>query len=159
MLDGYGRVRCLEWSALRCALLLVLPQPWRLPGGDNDGAGALEVVGDGGEMNLDGGLDETPPSHSPQSIAALPGSEDLLDPGTHAVDRLVPALKASERLSFVAAPNAGSNDAGRSSLGANRAAAMVPTMGAVGEHLAGVVGPGSLGRASGPARQSLMLVG
>jgi hypothetical protein len=34
--------------------------------------GALEVVGDGGEMDLDGGFGEASPSHSAQTVAALP---------------------------------------------------------------------------------------
>lgn len=50
--------------------------------------GALEVVGDGGEVDLDGGFGETSPSHSAQAVAALPRSEDFLDPAAHAMDLL-----------------------------------------------------------------------
>ena len=46
--------------------------------------GALEVVGDGGEVDLDGGFGEASPSHSAQPVTTLPCSEDLLDPAPHA---------------------------------------------------------------------------
>jgi hypothetical protein len=64
--------------------------------------GALEVVGDGGEMDLDGSFGETSPSHSTKAVAALSGSENLLDPAAHAMDRLVPFMELAQRFGFVA---------------------------------------------------------
>ncbi len=55
--------------------------------------GAFRNVGDGGEMDLDGGFGEAAPSQSAQAVASLPGSENLLDPAAHAMDRLVPCVK------------------------------------------------------------------
>src|SRR5437870_3387803 len=70
---------------------------------------ALKIVGGGGEMDLDGGFGEASPSHSAQAVAAFPGAEDLFDPASHAVDRLVPCIEASKRLTFVTAPHRGRN--------------------------------------------------
>jgi hypothetical protein len=42
---------------------------------------AFDVVGDGGEMDLEFGLGKPKPSHAPESITTFPGSEDFLDPG------------------------------------------------------------------------------
>src|ERR1700755_2895125 len=78
---------------------------------------ALEVVGDGSEKNLGGGTGETPPSHPTQSIAALPGSEDLLDPGTHAMDRGVPGIQPRKRFLLVTAPHGDGHDARRAATG------------------------------------------
>ena len=72
--------------------------------------GALEVVGDGGEIDLDGGFGETSPSHPAQAVAALPCTEDLLDPAPNPMDRLVPFFELAQRLLFVAVPHAGGDD-------------------------------------------------
>ena len=72
--------------------------------------GALEVVGDGGEVDLDGGFGETSPSHSAQAVAALPCTEDLLDPAPHPMDRLVPFFELAQRFLFVPAPHASGDD-------------------------------------------------
>jgi hypothetical protein len=37
-------------------------------------------------MDLDGGVGEAAPSHSAQAVRTLSGSEDLLNPATHAVN-------------------------------------------------------------------------
>src|SRR5918998_662329 len=81
-------------------------------GDGEDGEGAFQVVGDGGEMDLDGGLSEAAPSHPTQAVGALPGSEDLLDAGADAMDRLVPGLQAGLHLGLVLAPHPRSDDAG-----------------------------------------------
>jgi len=73
----------------------------------DDIEGALEVVGDGGEVDLDGGFGEASPSHTAQAVAAFPGAEDLLDPTAHVMDWLVPCIKAGKRLALVAAPHGG----------------------------------------------------
>ena len=74
--------------------------------------GALEIVGDGGEVDLDGGFGETSPSHSAQAVAALPRSEDLLDPAAHTMDRLVPFVKLAQRFLLVTTPHARGDDPG-----------------------------------------------
>ena len=43
-----------------------------------------------GEVDLDGGFGETSPLHSVQAVAALPCTEDILDPAQHPMDRLSP---------------------------------------------------------------------
>lgn len=48
----------------------------------------LEVVGDGGEVNLGGGFGETSPSHPPEPVASLPGAKDFPDPAADAVNEL-----------------------------------------------------------------------
>lgn len=78
--------------------------------------GALEVVGDGGEVDLDCGFGETSPSHSAQAIAALPCAEDLLDPPSDAMDGLVPLVALAQRFGFIAAPHAGCDNAGNTAL-------------------------------------------
>lgn len=72
--------------------------------------GAFQVVGDGGEVDLNGGVSETSPSHSALSVAAFPSAEVLLDPTLHSMDRLIPFLDLAQRLLFVAAPHAGSKN-------------------------------------------------
>jgi hypothetical protein len=76
----------------------------------------LEVVGDGGEVDLDGGFGETSPSHSAQAVAALPCPEDLLDPAPYPMDWLIPFFEPAQRFLFVAAPHAGSDNAGDAAL-------------------------------------------
>jgi hypothetical protein len=51
--------------------------------------GAFEVVGNGGEVDLDGCFGEAAPSHSAQAVAALPCSENFLDPSPYPMDRFV----------------------------------------------------------------------
>src|ERR1700741_2709519 len=50
---------------------------------------ALVVVGDGGEVDLQGGFRQADPAHLTQTVAAVPGAEDLLDPGADRVQRPV----------------------------------------------------------------------
>ncbi len=50
---------------------------------------AFDVVGDGGEMDLEFGLGKPKPSHAPELIAPFPGSEDFLDPGTDRTQRSI----------------------------------------------------------------------
>lgn len=84
----------------------------RSGGCHDDRPGSLEIACNGGEVDLDGGFGEAPPSHSSQTVAAFPGPEDLLDPGANAMDRLVPGIETSVRFGFVAALHAGGNDTG-----------------------------------------------
>jgi hypothetical protein len=49
-----------------------------------NGHGSFEIVGDGGEANLEGGLGKSAPSHTVQSVAALGSAEDFLDPAAYA---------------------------------------------------------------------------
>lgn len=103
---------------------------------------ALEIVGDGGEVDLDGGFGETSPSHSAQAVASLPCPEDLLDARAHAMDRLIPFMELAERFSFVAAPHAGGDDPGSAALCQHGITKMIAAIGAVGKHLTGIVGQG-----------------
>lgn len=111
----------------------------RSGGCQDDRSGALEIVGYGGEVDLNGRFSEATPWHSPQTVAAFPGPENLLDPGANAMDRLVPGIETSVRVGFVAAPQAGGNDTGNSTPGSHRVAEMRAAIRTVGEHLSGVI--------------------
>ncbi len=93
-------------------------------------------------MNLNGGFDKATPSHPAHAVAALPCSEDLLDPDANPLNRLVPGLEASLYLSFVALSHAGAYDARRFTPGANRVAEMRTTRGTIGEHLSEIIRQG-----------------
>ncbi len=69
--------------------------------GGEDVERTLEVVADGLEVKLGDGFGETSPSHSAEPAAAFPGSEDLLNPATDAMNRLVPSIETRERLPLV----------------------------------------------------------
>jgi len=96
-----------------------------LSGGVNDLQTSLHVVGDGGEADLHGGLGKPAPAHASKTIASLPGAEDLLDPATDAMDRLVPGIETCQGFGFVAPPHGGSDDARSAAFGAHRIAEMV----------------------------------
>lgn len=112
------------------------------PLGGEDVEAAFEVVGDGSEADLGGGAGQTSPSHPTQPIAAFPGAEDLLDPGTDPMDRGVPGIQLGQGLLFVTAPHCGRGDPRRATLGPNRIAEMRATVGAVSKHLAGIIRQG-----------------
>ena len=129
--------------------------PWSSRRADGrDRTGSLEVVGDGGEVNLGGGFGDADPSHPPEPVASLPGAEDFLDPAAHPVDGRVEGRQPRQRLLFVRSPHAGHGDMRGSALGANRLAEVGAAIGAVGEDLAG-----RIGQRIRPARPSLMLAG
>ena len=94
---------------------------------------ALENIGDGGEVDLDGGFGETSPSHSARSVTALPRSEDLLDPATHAMNWLVPFMELAQRFVFITTPHAGSDDPGHAAPCADLIAKVTAAIGAVGK--------------------------
>ena len=75
----------------------------RLPGDDIDCAS--KIIGDGREVDLDGGLGETAPSHAAQSIASFPRAKNLLDPSADTMDTVIPCLQARHRLFFVTSPH------------------------------------------------------
>lgn len=79
--------------------------------------GALEGVGDGGKVHLDGSFGETSPSHSPEAVTSFPCSEDFFDPAQHTMDRLVPLVKPCLSFFFGARPNAGGDDSGNAAFG------------------------------------------
>lgn len=101
---------------------------------------ALEIIGDGGEVDLDGGFGKTSPSHSAKSVTALSRSEDLLDPATHAMDWLVPFMELALRFGFITTPHAGGDDPGYAALCADRIAKVTAAIGAAGKDLAEIVG-------------------
>jgi hypothetical protein len=70
----------------------------------DDIACSFEVIGDGGEVNLDGGFCDAAPSHAAKAIASFPGAEYLLDPASHPMDWLIPFSELSKRLLFVTTP-------------------------------------------------------
>ena len=105
-----------------------------------DVEGALEVVGDGGEVDLDGGFGETSPSHAAQAVRTLPCSEDLLNPAANAMDRLVPFMELSQRFLFVATPCASSDNPWYAPLCKDSVTEMIAAIGAVSKDLAGIVG-------------------
>jgi hypothetical protein len=73
-----------------------------------DVGGSAEVVGDGGEGELEGGFREAAPSRAPEAVAAFPPSEDLLDPAADALDRTVSGGELLRRVLVRPAPH-GSN--------------------------------------------------
>ena len=91
-------------------------------------------------MELDGGFGQAPPSYSPQTVATFPGPEDFLDPGENSMNRLVPGIKPSPSLGFVAAPHAGGDDPCYAALSPDRVTKVIAAVGAVGEHFTGIVG-------------------
>jgi hypothetical protein len=72
---------------------------------------SFEVVGDGGEVDLNGGFGDPSRTHPAQTLASFPCPEYLLDPAPHPVDRLVPFFELAKCFLFVAAPHAGGDDA------------------------------------------------
>jgi hypothetical protein len=111
-----------------------------LPGGLHDIECSFEVVGDGGVVDLAGSLNDPAPSHAAQTVASLPRSEYLLDPAPDPVDGLVPVFEFLQRLSFIATPNADSDNARDAALGTNRIAEVAAPVCTVGEDLTGIVG-------------------
>ena len=71
---------------------------------------SFEVVGDGGEVDLDGGFGETALSHPAKPVALFPGAEHLFDSALHPMDRLVSFLELLERRLFVATPHTGGDN-------------------------------------------------
>ena len=100
---------------------------------------SFEIVGDGGEVDLDGGFGEAAPSHSAKPVASFPGAEYLLYPAPHPMDRLVPFSELAKRLLFVATPHAGGDDARDPALRTHSITKVAAAIGAVGEYLAGVI--------------------
>ena len=103
---------------------------------------ALEVVGDRGEVDLGGSFGEISPSHPTKAVTALPGSKDLLDPATHAMDRLIPFMELAQDFLFVAAPHAGGDDPGETAFRADSVPEMIAAIGTIGKNLTGIVGQG-----------------
>ncbi|MFZ1744148.1 MAG: hypothetical protein WAT93_14955 [Pontixanthobacter sp.] len=91
-------------------------------------------------MYLAGGFGDLAPSHPTQALVSFPSAEDLLDPTTDPVDRLVPILDFLNRLGFVSPPHAGRDDAQDTTLGAEGVTDVVAAIGAVGKDLAGILG-------------------
>lgn len=123
--------------------------PCSRPGGQYPGwngeniHSAFEIAGDGGQVDLDGDFGETSPSHSSEAIASLPCSEGLLDPAPDAMDRLIPLVEPCLSFLFGARPNASGYNAGNAALCPHGIAKVIAAIGAVGEHLAGIVGQSS----------------
>src|SRR6476620_4970073 len=76
-----------------------------------DGGGSFQVVGDRGEAHLQRGLGQSLPSHATESVAALPGPEDLLDSASHAVDGVIPVAQLLFAAVAFASPHVRGNDA------------------------------------------------
>jgi hypothetical protein len=98
------------------------------------------VVGDGGEVDLDGGFVDPSPSHSAQTVASFPCPEYFLDAAPHPVDRLIPFFELAKRLLFVAAPHAGGDDARCPAFRTDGVSKVTAPVGAVGKDLAGIIG-------------------
>lgn len=64
------------------------------------------MVGDRGQVHLDGGFGDAAPSHSPQAIASFPCTKYLFDAARHPMDWLAPFFEPSQRRPFVAGPHA-----------------------------------------------------
>ena len=89
---------------------------------------------------MNGGLGEATPSHATKAITALPCAEDLFDPTTNPVDRLVPGIEPRQCFSLVASPHGGSDDTRRAAFRMDGVAKMRAPIGAVGEHLPRIFG-------------------
>lgn len=101
---------------------------------------SFEIVGDGGDVDLDGGFGKAAPSHSAKSVASFPGAEYLFDPAPHPMDWLVPFLELLKRRLFVATPHASGDDPRDPALCTHRITEVAAAIGAVGEYLAGIIG-------------------
>lgn len=99
----------------------------------------FQIVGDGGQANLNAFLCKPSPSHLAQAVASFPCPEDFLDPAADTVDRLVPGIETCPDFGFVPAPHAGSDNAWRATLRDNCFAKMVASIGTVGINIAGIV--------------------
>lgn len=97
----------------------------------HDRQAALEVVGDGGEPNLNRGFGQPSPPHPAQTVASFPGAKDLLDPTSYPMNGTIPGMEACQRLLFVASPHAGGDNARCAAPGANRIAEMAASIGTV----------------------------
>jgi hypothetical protein len=97
----------------------------------------FEVVGDGGEVDLDGGFVDAAPSHPAQAVASFLCAEDLLNPPPHPVDGLIPVFELAKRLLFVTAPHAGGDNARCSAFCTNGVAEVAASVGTVGKDLTG----------------------
>lgn len=70
-----------------------------LSGHSDDPQTPFHIVGDGCEADLNAFFSKPSPSHPAKAVASFPSSEDLLDPASNAVDRLVEGLKARQWIS------------------------------------------------------------
>jgi len=101
---------------------------------------SFEIVGDCGEVDLNGGFGDATPSHSAQTIASFPCPKYLFDAPPYPVDWLVPVLELLQRRLFVAPPHASGDDAWYSALCNNSITEMASAIGAVRKYLAGITG-------------------
>jgi len=69
-----------------------------LSGHSDDLQTAFHIIGDGGKADLNAGLGKPSPSHPAKAVASFPCAEDLLDPATNAVDRLVKGIWLTAKL-------------------------------------------------------------
>src|SRR6478735_6029342 len=116
--------------------------PWRLfclCSLTNNAPCALEVIGDGGEADLYSGLGKPTPAHTPETIAALPGSEDLFDPASDPMDGSVPGFKALLDFDLIASPHPGCHDACPATLGAHSLTKALTSISAVGKDLSWII--------------------
>jgi hypothetical protein len=130
-------------GAVQCGAIASIVRPASAPvssGPLQDIKCSFEVVGDGGEVDLDGGFVDAAPSHPAQAVASFPGSEDLLNPPPHPVDELIPVFELAKCFLFVAAPHAGGDYARRPAFGTNSVSKVATPVGAVSKDLAGVIG-------------------
>ncbi len=88
---------------------------------------------------MGGCLGDAPPSHAPEAITSLPGSEYLFDPAANLMDGAVVRLQPAQRFLLIASPHGDGDDARRSTPGAHGLGKDLAAIGAVGEHLAGVL--------------------
>jgi hypothetical protein len=79
------------------------------------------------------------PSHPAQTVAALPGAENPLDPATPPMDGLVVGGEPGEGFSYALAPHAGGDDTRDPALGTGCRTEMVASVGGVGEYFARIV--------------------
>jgi hypothetical protein len=88
---------------------------------------------------LNAGFSKASPSHPAETIASFPGPEDLLDPPTNVLYRLIVGFKPRPYFGFVPTPHTGDDNTWGSTFGAHCAAEMVAAKGAVGKHVALIV--------------------
>jgi len=93
--------------------------------------GSFDVVGDGSQSDLERGFGRSSPSHSPKSVTAFPGAEDLFDPTANPLNTPVPMPKLAETVVARTAPHAGEDNMGNTSLCFNSGRKRLPPVAAV----------------------------
>ena len=98
------------------------------------------MVGDRGQVHLDGGFGDAAPLHSPQAIASFTCPKYLFDAAPRPMDWLAPFFELSQRRPFVAGPHARGDNVRQSALSTSTITEMTTAIGAVCKYLTRIAG-------------------